>query len=154
MPRSRGYYVPLHENPHVRRFAGGRAERHPGRQSDYELEPDGQAPHYVYARSGARFRSRQLKTAISRIETELRSDERIDPETIQVKFNSFQESSLGLYFYFFTKTTVWSEHLQTRQDENFSILRILEEEGVQLAYPAQHVFLQTAEVREKPLQPV
>lgn len=68
-------------------------------------------------------------------------------KTIMVEFRDFNESSLGIFVYFFTKTTDWAEYLTVWQEINLTIMQILEEEGIKLAYPAQRVFLE-----EKPGQ--
>ncbi len=84
----------------------------------------------------------RLAAATERLERMLREDEKMDPATIMVKFTEFQESSLGIMFYFFTKTTVWAEYLKTRQEVNLMVLEVLEEEGIRLAYPSQRVLLE------------
>ncbi|WP_373232893.1 mechanosensitive ion channel family protein [Cohnella sp.] len=84
----------------------------------------------------------RLAVAIARIEDELRRDEAIDQETIMVKFSDFKESSLGIFLYFFTSTTVWSEYLAARQDSNLMIMRVLEEEGIRLAVPVRRVLVE------------
>ncbi|MWV46073.1 mechanosensitive ion channel [Paenibacillus sp. HJL G12] len=84
----------------------------------------------------------RLAAATERLERMLRGDERIDPATIMVKFTEFQESSLGIMFYFFTKTTVWAEYLIVKEEVNLTVLEVLEEEGIRLAYPAQRVLLE------------
>lgn len=81
-----------------------------------------------------------LENAVKRLEDMLRSDPDIDPQMIMVRFTEFRESSLGIFFYYFTRSTVWAEHLAVRQRINLAILRILEEEGVRLAYPTQRIF--------------
>lgn len=86
--------------------------------------------------------SEKLRNAVERIEQMLRQNDEIDQGTIMVKFRDFQESSLGIFFYFFTKTTVWAEYLKVRQDINWMILKVLEEEGIKLAYPSQRIFVE------------
>lgn len=85
-----------------------------------------------------------LERAVTRIDQALRTDEKIDPAMIMVRFTDFQESSLGILLYFFTKSTVWAEHLAVRQEMNFMILQILEEEGVRLAYPSRRLYVEEA----------
>src|SRR5690625_3939403 len=46
-----------------------------------------------------------------RIKDYLRNNPAIHQETIFVTFDTFNESSLDLFLYFFTKTTVWGEYL-------------------------------------------
>lgn len=84
----------------------------------------------------------RLQTAVTRIENMLIAHEAIHQKTIMVKFRDFNESSLGIFMYFFTKTTVWAEYLTVWQEINLAIMQILEEEGIKLAYPAQRVFLE------------
>lgn len=86
----------------------------------------------------------QLSAAVARIERLLREDEKIDPGTILVKFTDFNESSLGIFIYYFTRSTVWAEYLTARQEMNLAFMQVLEEEGIKLAYPAHRVFLEAA----------
>lgn len=81
----------------------------------------------------------RLAAAVSRCEAMLRKHASIDQQTLLVKFNEFNAGSLGIFFYFFTKTTVWAEHLSIRQEINFNLLQIFEEEGVKLAYPTHRI---------------
>ncbi|RRJ63456.1 mechanosensitive ion channel family protein [Paenibacillus oralis] len=86
----------------------------------------------------------RLTSAISGIERLLRDNKQIDPGTIHVKFTDFNESSLGIFIYYFTKSTVWAEYLSARQEMNLALLQVLEEEGIKLAYPSHRVFLEGA----------
>lgn len=86
----------------------------------------------------------RLSAAIRRIEQLLQEDPQIDPGTILVKFTEFNESSLGIFIYYFTRSTVWAEYLTTRQEMNLAFMQVLEEEGIKLAYPAQRIFLEAA----------
>ncbi|WP_068783050.1 mechanosensitive ion channel family protein [Paenibacillus phocaensis] len=86
----------------------------------------------------------RLSVAIARIEQLLRNHEEIDPGTILVKFTDFNESSLGIFIYYFTRSTVWAEYLTARQKMNLAFMQVLEEEGIKLAYPAHRVMLEAA----------
>ena len=77
----------------------------------------------------------KIQRAVQRIREMLQNHPDIHPQTIFVYFERFGESSLDLFLYFFTKTTVWGEYLQV-EDCNLKILQILEEEGIELAFPA------------------
>ncbi|WP_347552420.1 mechanosensitive ion channel family protein [Pseudalkalibacillus hwajinpoensis] len=81
--------------------------------------------------------SDRLETCINRIERMLRDHEEIHPETIFVSFDEFNQSSLDIFLYFFTNTTTWGDFLNVKQDVNFKIMRILEEENVSFAFPTQ-----------------
>jgi len=82
----------------------------------------------------------QLKECISAIKEMLRNHEGVHPETIFVNFDSFGESSLDIFLYFFTKTTKWGEYLQVKEDISLRIMSILEEHGVSLAFPSTSIY--------------
>lgn len=86
--------------------------------------------------------SDKIKKCLNRIENMLKSYPGIHPETIFVIFDKFNESSLDIFLYFFTNTTVWGEYLAVKEKVNFEILRILDEEAVALALPARNVFIE------------
>ncbi|WP_223066089.1 mechanosensitive ion channel family protein [Paenibacillus caui] len=91
----------------------------------------------------------RLSAAITRIKQLLMENEHIDQDTILVYFTDFNEQNLGIFFYFFTKTTVWAEYLEVRQLVNLEILQILEEEGIKLAYPVQRIFFENSSSAEQ-----
>ena len=86
--------------------------------------------------------SERLETCINRIEKMLREHDDIHPETIFVSFDEFNHSSLDIFLYFFTNTTTWGDFLKVKQDANFKIMRILEEEQVSFAFPTQTLHLE------------
>ncbi|MFU8795514.1 MAG: hypothetical protein ACNA7Z_09085 [Dethiobacteria bacterium] len=63
---------------------------------------------------------------------------------------SVGRSSLGIFIYFFTPTTNWGEWLEARENINYKILEILEDEGVSIVFPSRSVYfenkLQSAEI--------
>lgn len=83
----------------------------------------------------------KVKRCVEKINDLLRNHEDIHQETIMVHFNEFQENGLGIFLYFFTKTTVWSEYLQVREIINLKIMEILEEEGVSIALPSRRLYM-------------
>ncbi len=90
----------------------------------------------------------KLARCVKRIETMLKSHEEIHPETIFVNFDSFNHSSLDIFIYCFTNTTVWGEFLRVKEDINFKILEILEQEGVSVAFPSRSIYFETP-IQEK-----
>lgn len=85
----------------------------------------------------------KLERCVKRIEMMLRNHPAIDQEVIFVRFDQFNDSSLDIFLYFFTKTTVWGEFLEIKENVNFKIMEILEQEGVSVAFPSRSVFLET-----------
>jgi MscS family membrane protein len=84
-----------------------------------------------------------LKKCVDKIQYMLVQHPSIDNKTIFVKFDSFGESGLNIFMYFFTRTTIWEEYLNIKQDVNFQILKILEEENVRIAFPRTSHYFET-----------
>ncbi len=84
----------------------------------------------------------KIENSIKRIKKLLNEDEEIHKETIFVTFDKFDNSSLNIFTYFFTKTTIWGEYLRVKEKINFGIMKILEEEGVKVAFPSTSVYFE------------
>ncbi len=84
----------------------------------------------------------KLRACINKIKTMLEQHPHVHPDLIMVRFEKFSESSLDIFIYFFTRTTDWAEHLKVREDINFKIMEILENEGVAVAFPSQSVYFE------------
>lgn len=84
----------------------------------------------------------KLRKTVKRIEEYVTKHNAVHPETIFVKFNEFQENGFIVYFYFFTKTTNWGEYLGVREEINFKILEILNEEEVELALYSRKLYVE------------
>lgn len=82
---------------------------------------------------------RQMRACTGRIRETLLKSPDIDPQTVVVTFDSLGESSLNFMLYFFTKTTDWQEHLRIREEVYYAVLRILEQEKAELAFPTRTV---------------
>ncbi|MCX2734581.1 MULTISPECIES: mechanosensitive ion channel family protein [Bacillus] len=83
----------------------------------------------------------RLERCITRLREMLREHEGVHDDTIMVNFDVFADSYYNLFFNFYTKTIVWAESLDVRQDINRRIIDIFAEEGVEFAYPGQNVFV-------------
>ncbi|OIJ12448.1 mechanosensitive ion channel protein [Anaerobacillus alkalilacustris] len=86
---------------------------------------------------------RKLEKCMDEIEKILRNHDDIHQETIFVHFEGFSESSLDIFLYFFTKSTVWGEYLEVKESVNFKILEILQREGVAVAFPSRSFYIET-----------
>ena len=62
-----------------------------------------------------------------------------------VHFTEFGGSSLNLQIYCFTKSTVWTDFLEAREDLMLKIMRIVENHGLEFAFPTQTVYLRDEE---------
>jgi len=85
--------------------------------------------------------SSQMSQVIEGIKQIIKEDQRFDHNFFMVHFTDYGAYSLDIFIYCFTKTTVWNEYLQVREDFNLSIMSLLEELGVEVAFPSQTVFV-------------
>lgn len=87
--------------------------------------------------------SRQkLETCVQRIRHMLQNHPEVDQETLFVNFSEFNDSSLDIFIYFFTKSTIWGEWLEVREECNLKMMQILEEEGVSIAFPSRSLYVE------------
>ncbi|MEI2367905.1 mechanosensitive ion channel family protein [Niallia circulans] len=107
------------------------------RRIDYELAISYRTPN------------EKLKTALKEIDEMLRAHPGVHPDAIMVRFTDFRDYSLGIFVYFFTKTTVWAEYLAVKEDTNLQILSILEKHGIEIALPSQQIYLPEKEDGKK-----
>lgn len=84
----------------------------------------------------------QMETILENIRHMLQTHPDIHQETIMVYFDEFADSSLSLFCYFFTTTTVWAEYLKVREDVNLKIMKIIEENGASFAFPSQSLYIE------------
>ena len=86
----------------------------------------------------------KLKTCLQEIREVLEKHPAIHKETIFVRFDRFNESSLDIFLYFFTITTNWNEYLEIKEEINFRIMEILQAEKVSIAFPSRSIYLESA----------
>jgi len=87
--------------------------------------------------------TQQMETILSQIRTYLKNNEAIHPETIMIYFDEFDTSSLNIFCYFFTKTTVWNDYLAVRESVNLELMRIVENSGAAFAFPTQTLHVES-----------
>ncbi len=79
---------------------------------------------------------------VAEIKSMLRAHPAIDQsQTLIVNFNQFGASSLDLLIYTFTKTIVWTEYHEVKQDVLLKIGEIIERHGAEIAFPTQTLHL-------------
>ncbi|WP_066309548.1 mechanosensitive ion channel family protein [Bacillus sp. FJAT-29814] len=83
----------------------------------------------------------KLEAVIKKVEQMLKTHPGIHQDTIVTKFDKYGADGLDIYIYFFTKTTVWIEFLQVKEEINYNIMDILDHEGVSLAIPNRRIYV-------------
>jgi len=85
--------------------------------------------------------AKQMKAALKEIEKILEEDEGVDQEYKLVQFTDFGASSMDVFLYYFSTSTVWKEYLDTRERVNLKIMDKVEELGLEFAFPTQTLHL-------------
>lgn len=86
--------------------------------------------------------SEQMKNILKEIRSMLEKHKDIHQETIHIYFTDFQDSSLGIFCYFFTKTTNWGEHMKIQENVNLKIMHIVESNGSSFAFPSRSLYIE------------
>ena len=94
-----------------------------------------------------------MRQAVDRIRELLRTHPAIDQEFFLVNFTDFGASSLDIMVYCFTSTTVWGEYLAAREDVCLKIMDILEELGLEIAFPSTTVYLRHDDPEQESVRP-
>ena len=83
-----------------------------------------------------------LKNIVSDIKLMLQNHKDIHQGTIYIYFTDFDASSLGVFCYFFTNTTAWGEYMKVKEDVNFKIMQIVENNNAAFAFPSQSIYIE------------
>ena len=83
-----------------------------------------------------------MPAVVSEVEAMLKSHPDIDQAaTLMVNFVTFGPASLDFFIYTFTRTTVWEEYHQVKQDVLLKTAEIIERHGAEIAFPTQTLHL-------------
>ncbi|MEM9463166.1 MAG: mechanosensitive ion channel family protein [Myxococcota bacterium] len=83
----------------------------------------------------------QMRQAVAAIRGVIEGDERFHHDFYLVNFNELGESSLNIFCYFFTRTTVWAEYMQVREEFLLAVMEAMAELGLEIAFPTRTVHL-------------
>ncbi len=84
----------------------------------------------------------QMQNIVKEIKEMLKEDEDIHQDTIYIYFTDFEASSLGIFCYFFTKSTVWAEYMRVKEKINFKMIQIIERNKTSFAFPSTSIYLE------------
>jgi len=88
-------------------------------------------------------KSEQIEKIILDIKTMLKNHEGIaQNETMLVNFTTFDDSSLGILIYTFSKTSNWEKYLNIQEDINLKIMKIIEGNNAAFAFPSQSLYIE------------
>ncbi len=66
----------------------------------------------------------------------------VDQEFSLVKFDNFEDSSLSIFLYYFSKSKEWAVYLQVRQEVNMQIMQLLESLDLEFAFPSRTLYIE------------
>ena len=112
---------------------------------------DGRSQRRIKMRLGLTYDTTptQMKAAIAGIENILTNHAGVDQAYKLVKFDEFDDSSLSIFLYYFSSSKVWEEYLQVRQEVNLQIMELLEEMGLEFAFPTQTLHIENGGINAK-----
>ena len=84
----------------------------------------------------------KMEVITTQVEKMLKDHPEIDTnKTLMVNFNSFAPSSLDFFIYTFTKTTNWEKFHIIKQDILLKVMKIIADNGAEIAFPTSTVLL-------------
>jgi MscS family membrane protein len=83
-----------------------------------------------------------LNSLLNEIRMYLKNHPKIYEDPILIYFDEYQDSSLGIFCYYFTKTADWEEYLKIREETNMEIKKIVEKYS-SFAFPSQSLYFET-----------
>lgn len=92
--------------------------------------------------------SDKIEKIVNRIKFVLDNNENVVKNTAQVHFNTIETTGINIYINMYTEIVNYEKYLAFRQRVNGDILKILESEKVNIAYPGQNVYVHQIEKNE------
>lgn len=104
----------------------------------------------IYENIGVRYGdASKVAAIIADVESMLKEHEAIDQnQLLMVNLNNFAASSIEFFIYTFTKTVVWKEFHEIKQDILLRIIDIVEGHGAEFAFPTQTIHMAESEAAE------
>lgn len=88
----------------------------------------------------------QVDALVNGIRTIVTEHPGVDQGYHLINLVDFTEHGLGIFIYYFTRSTVWKEHMQVRQEVNLMIMRRVRELGLVLGVPNRRLQLRAEEL--------
>lgn len=103
----------------------------------------------LYENIGVRYSDAgKVAAIVADVEKMLKEHEAIDQDQLlMVHLNKFAASSIEFFIYTFTKTVVWKEFHEIKEDILLKIIDIVEGHGAEFAFPTQTIHMAEAEAQ-------
>ncbi len=87
----------------------------------------------------------EMEEVLRRIRELLKNDPGVWQGFMIVRFTDFGASSLDIFLYYFSNSIIWDEYLEVRERINLGVMRILEELGLEIAFPTRSIYIEKDE---------
>lgn len=87
-------------------------------------------------------KAQELEILSKKFKIVLENNKDILEDSIQVDVNKIKEDNIEISIVLYTSITEYNKFLNIKQEININILKILETEGIKLAYPGRNVYVQ------------
>ena len=84
----------------------------------------------------------KLKAVIDNITNMLKQNEKIIHDSVNVKFDGFGKSSLDVLIVYLVNTPDYNLYTEIKEEVNFKIMSIFEEQNVEFAFPSMSVYME------------
>lgn len=86
----------------------------------------------------------QVLSVVQAIREMLQEHEAVESESVVVQFTNFNDSTLDIIIICFMKIPAWGDFQAAKQDINLRIMDLLEDRGVEIAFPTRTIVLESA----------
>ncbi len=95
----------------------------------------------------------QMRTFLESMRALLADHPALDPEGQRVYFNEFADSSLNILIQCWTKSTAVTDFLKAQEDIFLRIMELVEEQGLEIAYPTRTLYFRDEHWNATPTPP-
>lgn len=83
----------------------------------------------------------QIQTLVHEINTIIEEHPGVDKGYYLAHFTEFGPDGFEIMIYYFTKSVVWKEHLEVKEEVNLSIMRLVEQMGLSIGKPGRDLYV-------------
>jgi MscS family membrane protein len=83
----------------------------------------------------------KIKTVIDKIKTMLDNHPMVKADSSLVRLSDFGTSSLEITVQYLTNTTNYNEYMDIKQDINFKIIELFNDENIEFAFPSMSIYM-------------
>ena len=96
----------------------------------------------------------QVEKILARLRDYISSNDEINQDATQlIHLVAFNDSSIDILLYYFTKTTNWGEWMRVREENMLTFMGIVEQEGAAFAFPSRSLYMENADAMDRPVAP-